>query len=119
MGECNPACQKIIINSGLMAPLAERLAERVVDTNVSLANELRDLAKDAHLLVTIHGQLMNGGLIQTQGEANWNGCEQAATLVAWSREEGSIGTARTAVALLQQWRAEIWTQIAALVSAKA
>lgn len=81
MGDCNPACQKIIINSGLMAILSDWIAV-TVGPDHALYRPATVLAHAARQLTTAWEFLADvGALVPTGDPAAWKGCEEAYELI--------------------------------------
>lgn len=118
-GECNPACQKLIINGHFMAIAAEHLA------NVSVG-ELLDaavrLATAARYHVAIADAATEAGIMQRVGGlSDWNGCDQAEQLHAWLMErEGPddvLGVRlSSAVAMMNKWADDEYAHAHAIIS---
>ncbi len=77
---CDPACVKIIINGGLMAPLASELAGKVGGRLRSAALELAAAARSLYTSYTV---LVEQELIEPFSSAAWSGCDQATLLTEW------------------------------------
>jgi hypothetical protein len=111
MGDCDAACVKIIINSGLVAPLADRLASSIMAQRSTVLIDLRELAEDARTLVAIHESLVDHGVIPSVQPAVWDGCSDAETLTTWL----TLGIPSTAAETIKRIRSGIWQQVAELV----
>jgi hypothetical protein len=114
MANCDAACQKIIINSGLMAPIARRLAAdlAVAEESAVLQEALRSLAADADLLTDVYSFLTKRGVVTITEPVRWSGCGAAETLVYWLRD----GVPGDALSVLHQWRELLRAQLRLLVA---
>lgn len=110
---------KIIINSGLMAPVAELLAETVGEGH-PLHQPARVLALATRATYHAYQVAIEQGIITRVTEpANWKGCAQATQLIEWVNSVNSGGTvARGAAELMRTWTLEANKRTAALVSGR-
>lgn len=79
--DCDPACQKIIINSGLVAISADLLAAGLPegDPLAKAAIELRDASR---ALVDTYDYLTERGVMKTaKTKSKWNGCPEASEVM--------------------------------------
>jgi hypothetical protein len=82
-GECDAACVKNIINTGLMAPIAELLAE-ALGTGSPLYRKARLLALATRANHQAFDEAVEHGLITLSAEPHgWDGCPQAVALITW------------------------------------
>lgn len=121
MGDCNPACVKILLNGGLIATTSEDLADLATSRGgvyEVVAISARQLQRSAERLVRAHDFLVLHGGLQRTGEANWQGCEHASQIAAWSVSIAT-GTSHNVEAIagkLREYRVMILEQTHALVS---
>jgi len=112
MGECNPACWKIILNGGLIAISANLLAETAVDGEVhDAASELANTARAAS---ETYEWLTAMGAVKRSGEPRWSGCEQALEIMSWVEDEPD--SAAPMIAQMDEWRAELLGHMTAMIA---
>jgi hypothetical protein len=122
VGECNPACQKIIINTGFMAPLARLFADTVRGEhplNALNAPALR-LARTAQAATEVFAHALATGAMVKTGTSEFDGCVQAEALSSWiesasANREWSAAEVADVSYLMAKWRSEISAAVAALV----
>lgn len=102
MPDCNPACQKIIINTGFMAALAPILATR----HKSVATF--QLSEAAQALTRMHAAV---GLVPSSD--GFAGCNEAKQLVEWIKDPSKID-----IGTVTRWTDDIWSAIADLAAGK-
>ncbi len=121
--KCDPACQKIIINTGLMAIALELLLAMsgVPPKMMSAALTLRR-ALAAHL--GAYDTLTKAGAIGlTKDRHSFKGCDQASEIMTWAqmlyRAESLMPVADAAVATMAEWTSEQMAYAAALILGRA
>lgn len=117
---CDAACQKLIINSGLMAPIADLLAltvgkaHRICDPAEKLAAACR--ANYAASMVAID----HGIIARSETNEKWAGCPEATQLMAWINVYCDLGMSReqttAAISTMTKWTDVANKRTAALVS---
>ena len=116
---CDAACRKLIINSMFIAPIALILSERTGSYNTA-ASRLFDAA-------TLHNDVVdvarkNGTLRPLDKSANFaefNGCEQAAQLLAWVRKPPVDAEVQVAIETMNAWADLLYENALAIVSGTA
>lgn len=116
-----PAC-KIIINGGLVEPLAEQLANVSKDEDVrSSASKLADAAHVFNAVVAV--ARVNGILHQEEAhEADFDGCNEAQLLLGWiARAKGHLDDSQsvTTTSMREQmhaWTANLYAETSKIVS---
>lgn len=104
--KCDPACQKVIINTGLMAHALDLLLmQRGLHPDVTVAARDLRAALQAHL--SAYETLTKSGAISISEEHHaFKGCDQAATVMSWvdqvRRGERTM-SAKGAVELMKDW----------------
>lgn len=116
-GLCDAACQKIIINSGFMAPIADLLAETVGESS-PIYKPARLLAVASYAYVESWHALAARGLVEeTEEKAEWHGCDEATQLMKWVRDDRREHDAEAIVHQLNIWTHRANARTLALVSA--
>lgn len=111
MGECNPACQKIILNGGFMAALAKLLIPAIGGAARSAAERLADTGT---ALVAVYDHALDHGVVTAVENVQFAGCEQATTMLEWLRTDV---LPESAAKRMNTWSDEMLAQIADLVAA--
>ena len=110
MALCDPACQKIIINSGLVAAAAELLASI---TSGELSHTAKSLAAAARAVRETYDGLEADGLIAPSDKFKWDGCDEASTLWTWiSEAENDVNSmtaakGESALTMMRGWRSDL------------
>jgi len=118
MGDCNPACVKIILNGGLVAISADLLSKRFPegDPVQVAAIELRDTARASG---DMHEFLANNGALNRKGKFEWDGCDEASEVMAFVQAVGKAGlNADQVTARLNELRDDLLSHMAELVGKK-
>lgn len=118
MGDCNPACIKIILNGGFMASTARLLS--ATDKNVFVRQAAHDLALTATAAVEVYEHAIKYGALQRSGAATqFDGCDQATEIVGWVINPHSTGyDAKDIVTKLGKWREELLASMATIVEGR-
>lgn len=128
MSDCNPACVKIILNGGLMAPAAEQLVEQIerryTNAYSPIVKPALELARTARALVEMYTHAEKFGAIERVGEFQFEGCEHAKKLMQWTRAlmDGGDDLASVhdelsnAPALIRGWRRELIDSMSAIAA---
>jgi hypothetical protein len=117
---CDPACQKIIINSGLMAPIADELAEMLGEEHPLFkpARILSFATRANYQAFTV--AIDQGVITRADGPSEWKGCPEATQLMDWVALVNNGGTLpRGAANIMHAWTIEANRRTAALVSGRA
>lgn len=116
---CDAACVKIIINSGLMAPIADELAE-MVGKDHPLFVSARVLAAATRANYQAFNVAIEQGIMKrTEEPSTWKGCAQATQLIEWVGIANNGGTMpRGAADMMRAWTIEANKRTAALVSGR-
>ena len=119
---CDAACQKIVINSGLVAIQADDLA-RTAGPKHPLFDAATLLASRAKAFYDTHRVLDAFGVITYDEPAGWHGCDRAAEIEAWSTAyEKKINPALGQMEIglkLRDWAEEYRVATRALINGKA
>lgn len=115
MGDCNPACQKILLNGRLMGPAAKTLA-----LVYSGDSDLRAAATRLHVASEYHRDIVNilkeaGALTVSNESLQWAGCAEASQIATWIvGPTNSIP--RDAASKMLRWADDLIAHAAALIA---
>mgnify|MGYP001557841741 FL=1 len=113
---CSPACQKLLLNSGFMAPLARHLASYSQDQSIrSVAKALADAA-ELHNAVAAAAKA-SGVLRIDAPRGEFEGCEQATALLSWVlRARKSTAHLDEDIEQMRDWTEALYDNIHTIVS---
>lgn len=111
MAPCDPACKKLIINTGFMAILAPALADLLTHGSAG-----HTAASKLSVAAHIHTKMLAAAGL-TPSFDDFNGCDHAKLLIQWIDGKGEM-VAISHVGQMQKWTADIWSAIADLAAGK-